>query len=202
MIQLYGRGQSRSFRGLWALLECGFESGKDFEYIHVDPQNLPNGYSSLNAQTKIPTLTDGELVLIESAAIVNYAGIKSGKLIPKDLAGCAAYDNFCYFILSDFEQPLWSIGKHKMLLPEEHRVEAMLSTAVYEFQKSQTALLDTWSIETYALGDEFTLADVLLGQTINWARRFGMDVNARLINYRDRMYQREACQQALQMIDA
>lgn len=198
MIKLYGRGQSRSFRGVWALLECGLE----FEYIHVDPANLETGYAELNSQTKVPTMTDGDLVLIESAAIVNYAGVKSGQYIPKDLAGCAAYDNFCYFIMTDLEQPLWTIGKHKMLLPEEYRHEPMLKTAVYEFEKSQNALMTLWQSKPFALGDEFTLVDVLLGQTVNWAERFGMQVNSELLEYRDRLYQRPAAQEALGMIEA
>ncbi len=197
MIKLFGRGQSRSFRGVWALQECGLE----FEYKHVDPTNLDDGYADLNSQTKVPTMTDGDLVLSESAAIVNYAGVKSGKFIPTDLAGCAAYDNFCYFVMTDLEQPLWTIGKHKMLLPEEHRVEAVLKTAVYEFQKSQDALMALWRNKPYALGDEFTLADVLLGQTANWAERFGMDVNEDFLAYRNRMYEREACQTALKMVE-
>ncbi len=197
MIKLYGRGQSRSFRGVWALLECDLE----FEYVHVDPAQPETGYAQLNSQAKVPTMVDGDLVLIESAAIVNYAGVKAGKYIPKDLAGCATYDNFCYFVMTDFEQPLWTIGKHKMLLPEEHRVDAVLKTAVYEFQKSQDALLALWQNQPFALGDEFTLADVLLGQTVNWAERFGMQVDDDLLSYRDRMYQREACQQALKLIE-
>lgn len=197
MIKLYGRGQSRSFRGVWALLECGLE----FEYVHVDPENLEPGYETLNSQIKVPTLTDGDLVLTESAAIVNYAGVKSGKLIPTDLEGSARYDNFCYFIMTDLEQPLWTIGKHMRLLPEEHRVEGAVKTAGYEFAKSQAALQALWKNQTFALGDEFTLADVLLGQTINWAERFGMQVDDNLLGYRDRMYERDACQQALQMVE-
>jgi hypothetical protein len=49
MIKLYGRGQSRSFRGVWALLECGLQADRDFEYMHVDPQNLSDDYPALNA---------------------------------------------------------------------------------------------------------------------------------------------------------
>ncbi len=196
-MKLYGRGQSRSFRGVWALLECGLE----FDYVHVDKDNLEAGYKALNSQTKVPTLVDGELVLTESAAIVNYAGIKSGKLIPKDLVGCSRYDNFCYFIMTDLEQPLWTIGKHLRLLPEQYRRKEVVETAIYEFEKSQQALQALWQQKPFALGDEFTLVDVLLGQTINWAERFEMKVDANLLAYRDRMYERAACQQALQIVE-
>ena len=195
MIQLYGRGQSRSFRGVWAMLECGLP----FEYIHVEKSSPPVDYENLNSQLKVPTMTDGDLVLVESAAIVNYAGMKSEKLIPRELAACAAYDNLCYFILTDLEQPLWTIGKHQRLLPEALRCEAVLETAAWEFAKAQKALLallgdrSLGDSDAYALGDTFTLADVLLGQTLNWAERFGQPLDQDLRAYRNRLYERTAC---------
>lgn len=196
-MQLYGRGQSRSFRGVWALLECGVA----FDYIHADKDQLEPGYADLNSQNKVPTLVDGDLVLTESAAIVNYAGAVSGKLIPTDQKGRAEYDNLCYFIMTDLEQPLWTIGKHMRLLPEAQRHEPVLKTAAWEFEKSQTALQALWQNKPCALGDDFTLADVLLGQTLNWAERFGMQVDDNLLAYRDRMYQRPACREALLLVE-
>ena len=197
-MKMYGRGQSRSFRGVWALLECGVT----FDYVHVDPATLDFDYSTINSQSKVPTLTDGDLVLSESAAIVNYAGNLSGKFIPDDAAERAAYDNFCYFIMTDFEQPLWTMGKHRFALPEEQRQESILSTALFEFSKAQSALQTLWHDQPFALGETFTLADVLMAQTLNWAQRFEMDVDENLLAYRDRMYARDACQQALQLVEA
>ena len=194
---LYGRGQSRSFRGVWALLEADIP----FEYVSVNSSNLPENYLQLNPQTKVPTLVDEDagLVLNESAAIVNYAGSLSEiELIPEQRAD---YDELCYFVMTELEQPLWTIGKHSFALPEEHRVEAMLSTAKFEFEKAQSALQSRFYTEAYGLGEQFTLADVLLAQTLNWAERFKMEVDENLIDYRDRMYQRPACIKGLKLIE-
>ena len=98
-MKLYGMGQSRSFRALWALEESGLE----YEYIAVktftdadDPASASNeNYLKLNTQGKVPTLVDGELILIESGAILNHIGrsAPAAGLIPEgDLAITAGKD--------------------------------------------------------------------------------------------------------------
>jgi glutathione S-transferase len=196
-MKLYGRGQSRSFRCVWAF----FEAEVPFEYINVAGSNLPDNYSTLNTQIKVPTLVDGDLVLNESAAIVNYAGrLSKQMLIPDEPRARASYDDMCYFVMTEFEQPLWSIGKHRFAIPEEYRIEDMFKTATWEFQKAQAALLQKFDGIGFVLGDDFSMADVLLAQTLNWAVRFEMDVDDGLKSYRDRLFERPACVTALNII--
>lgn len=95
-------------------------------------------------------------------------------------------------MLSELEKPLWTTGKHKFALPEEQRVERMLATAKWEFVKAQTAFSKLVRIDEFVLGDSFTFADILIAQTFNWADRFGFDVSAGYLEYRDRMYARDA----------
>lgn len=205
MITLYGSGQARSFRALWALEE----SGLPFEYHHVKIGHPEEGgsrhpsYLALNAQGKIPTLIHNDLVLTESAAIVNYVAslVPEKQLLPvDDVAVRAKYDEFCYFVLSDLEQPLWTTGKHRFVLPEEHRIEAVFSTAQWEFKRSLKALEHLMGDRLYAVADGFTCADILLAQTISWAERFEFDLPSVLIGYRDRLYQRAACKRALEKV--
>lgn len=206
MITLYGSGQSRSFRALWALEEAGLHYV--YKAMSREPGDEPShvnstAYAQLNSQRKVPTLVDAEIVLTESAAIVNYAALLSDKdLMPSAPVLRARYDEICYFVMTDFEQPLWSIGKHRFALPEEQRIKEMFDTAGWEFNKSLAALrvhmkgraLDT---SAFAVGNAFTMADVLLAQTLNWAQRFEMPLPQDLVAYRDRMYARNACQRAI-----
>ncbi|WP_062261248.1 glutathione S-transferase family protein [Endozoicomonas arenosclerae] len=202
MIKLYGFGQSRSFRALWALEE----SGVDFEYTNIRIGSSDEGgsqhpsYLKINAQGKVPTLVDGDLVLTESAAILNYIGslIPEKQLVPNQTpAARAKYDDFCFFVLSDLEQPLWSKGKHSFVLPEEHRIEAMFETVKFELSRSMKALDHYMEGKEFVLGDQFSCADILLAQTLNWADRFEFDVPKQYLEYRDRLYQRPACQRAI-----
>ena len=182
------------------------EAGLEYEYQHVKIGSSEGGgsrhpsYLAINCQGKVPTLVDGDLILTESAAIVNYiaALAPEKQLIPAESpAEKALYDEFCYFVLTDLEQPLWSKGKHSFVLPEEHRIEQMFTTVKWEWQRALASLNNTMEGREFAVGDCFTCADILLAQTITWAERFKFDIPQQYLDYRDRMYQRPACQKAL-----
>ena len=204
MITLYGSGQSRSFRDLWTLEESGLE----FEYKHIKIGDEGEGgsrhpsYLALNSQGKSPTLVHDELVLTESAAILNYvASLAPEKgLIPESKQQRAKYDEICFFVLSDLEQPLWTIGKHKMVLPRDYRIPGIFNTAKWEFRRSEDALLNHLGENEFVMGNQFTGADILIGQTLTWAERFEIKIPKQLVEYRDALYQRPACQRALEKV--
>lgn len=206
-MKLYGMAQSRSFRALWALEEAGIP----YEYIPIKllteasaPDSAQNpDYLALNIQGKVPTLVDGDFILTESAAIVNYIGRKapaSGLVPLQDISECARYDELMYFILAELEQPLWSNGKHRFALPEEQRIPQMLETAQFEFSKAVRTLDHLLDGREYAIGNRFTMADILLAQTFNWAMRFKFDVPEHYLALRERHYQRPAAVRAIQVI--
>lgn len=206
MIILHGRGQSRSFRVLWALEEANLP----FQYHEIKngsaevSGSLSKEYLSLNPQGKVPTFIDDGLVLTESGAILNYIATKSpgSDLIPEqDPKKRALYDQVCFFVLSDLEQPLWTNGKHRIFLPEEQQVSEVIPTTHWEFKKSLQALEPHMEGKKYALGDTFTMADILIAQTLNWAIRFKFDLPETFQSYRDRMYERSACKKAMLRIE-
>lgn len=194
-ITLYGLGPSRSFRCLWALAETGLEH--DFVSLELSSAEA-NGakspeYLALNPQGKVPSLRHDDFVLTESAAILNYIdGLSDQGFIPRDLKERAKYDELAFFVLSELEQPLWTTGKHKFAIPEEHRVPEVIATAHWEFDKALKALAKLISIDEFAMGSEFSFADILLAQTFNWADRFEFEVPSLYLEYRDRMYSRPA----------
>lgn len=208
-MKLYGKSMTRSFRCIWAAEEAALE----YEYIPVefgrrDEQGTDNeDYRLINSQGKVPTLVDDSygdksLVLTESAAIVNYLGLKSDKALrpsETDLFQSARYDELMFFIMSDLEQPLWTNGKHRFAIPKEHRVADVLPTTAWEFQKAQNALVKLiGEAPTYALGDSFSMVDVMLGHTLTWAEAFKFELLPGLKSYKDALYKREACQRAFQ----
>jgi len=207
-LKLYGMGHSRSFRDLWALEEAGLA----YEFINTtlrtdgsdaDSSKNPN-YLQLNAQGKVPTLVDGDLVLTESIAILNYIAriaTDSGLLPMGDMKTYAKFDELVCFILAELEQPLWSKGKHVFALPEEHRIPQMLETAKFEFAKAVNALDHLLGDSEFAIGNSFSLADILLAHTFNWAIRFEFDVPDKYVDLRNRHYQRPAAKRALAVIE-
>jgi glutathione S-transferase len=205
-MKLYGMGQSRSFRALWALEECGLK----YEYTAVtfgssEGDSLrSDAYKKINFEGKVPTLIDGDLVLFESGAILNYiaANCSDSNLIPSaDIKQRAKYDELCCFVLTELEQGLWTNGKHRFALPEEYRVSDVLTTATWEFSKAVKTLQNMFDGSSYVLGDVFTMADILLAQTLNWAERFKFTVPENLLAYKNRMYARPACVRSLEKVE-
>jgi len=202
-MKLYGMGKSRSFRALWALEEAGLK----YEYIEIEfGSEGKNGaasqeYLSLNTQGKVPTLVDDDLIITESGAILNYIASNSTDLtlIPSNnLKTRAKYDEMLCFVLSDLEQGLWTNGKHRFALPEAQRIPDILPTATWEFDKAIKALQNQFDGNGFVVGENFTMADVLLAHTLNWAESFKFDVPESLLTYKNKMYYRKACKKALE----
>ena len=205
-MKLYGMQQSRSFRCLWALEESGLQ----YEYIPIklrinkeDPDSAQNpAYLSINSQGKVPSLTDGEMILTESVAILNHIGRnapESGLLPIGDLKMQAKHDELVAFVLAELEQPLWSKGKHTFALPEQYKIPAMLDTAKFEFTKAVSALDRLLSSTEYAIGEKFSIADILLAHTFNWAIRFEFDVPQRYVDPRNQHHERPSVKRALKL---
>jgi len=194
-ITLYGVGTSRSFRCLWALHEAQLEH----EFVSLDLGGSgkdgakPDTYLKLNPQGKVPSLKHDDFVLTESAAILNYIDALSDlSFIPREIKARAKYDELAFFVLSELEQPLWTTGKHKFAIPEEHRVEQVLETTKWEFDKALNALSKLTTLNEFILGNSFTFADILVAQTLNWADRFDFELPSEYLNYRDKMFARDA----------
>ena len=206
-MKLYGMQQSRSFRCLWALEESGLE----YQYVPIklrteaevaDSAQNP-AYLAINVQGKVPTLIDGEMILTESVAILNYIARKAPEsgLIPNtDLQTLAKHDELVSFVLAELEQPLWSTGKHMFALPEEQRIPQMFDTAKFEFDKAIRTLDYLLDENEFAVANQFSIVDILLAQTFNWAIRFEFDVPQKYANLRDRHYDRPAAKRTIDLI--
>ena len=199
MLTVYGTPGTRSSRVTWTLEELGL----DYQFKKIDlrageGQRPP--FIDLNPGGKVPVLTDGDLVLTESVAICCYlADLKpEAGLIPPltDPAARATHLQWCCFAISELEQPLWSMAKHTFALPEDKRIAAMLATAGWEFRRPVKVLTTALQDREYILGDRFSVADILLGHTLAWARMVKLPLGDVLDGYADRLLTRPALAQA------
>lgn len=201
MLKVYGFPNTRATRVVWTLEETGAE----YEYVKV---NLLTGearkppYLELNPGGKVPALADGKFVLTESAAICTYIGEKypAAGLVPA--AGTqerARYDQWCFFVIGELEQPLWTLGKHRFALPEKWRVPAIMETALWEFSVAAKVLDSGLGDCEFILGDRFSAADILIAHTLAWANAFQVPLGfERLEAYAGRLLARPALAQARQ----
>jgi glutathione S-transferase len=201
MLTVYGCANTRSTRVVWTLEETGAE----YEYVPIDLRagaGRQPDYLALNIGGKVPTLVDGEFVLTESAAICTYVGDRfpDTGLVP--LVGTrerARYNQWCYFALSELEQPLWTIAKHRFALPERRRVPAVLDTAGWEFAVAAKVLAMGLGGEAFIVGERFTVADILIANTLAWARAYKLPLeHDNLQAYTARLWDRPALAKAQQ----
>jgi len=202
MITLYGFGQARSFRCLWALEES--ELPYKFKALNVKAgESQSEAYLKLHPEGKVPALEDGGFILNESGAILNYIASKcpGKRLIPEEGSKeRALYDQTLFFVLSELEQPLWTTGKHKFALPKELRVPEIRETTLWEFKRASATLQKRLGDRMTIVGDEFTGADIMVAHTLNWAESFKFPLNKQLKIYKDHHYQRPACQRAVAIV--
>jgi len=172
MIKLYGMFPTRAIRGLWALEEAE----ADYEFVPVDlskGDHKSEEYLKIHPGGKVPALQDGNLVLFESGAICTYIGDKypEKNLLPKPgTPQRALYDQWLFFALTELEQPLWTITKHSYVLPKEMRIPDIFKVAQYEFGLVAKVLDKGLGDNEFIMGETFTMADILLGQTLFWAK--------------------------------
>ena len=174
MITVYGYPKTRSNRITWMLEELG--ANYNFQLVDLmKGEGYSESYRAINPSGKVPALADDNLILTESSAIISYLGDKYGSapLMPKPgTAERGHHDQWACFAITELEQPLWTIGKHKFALPKEQRVPAIFETAAWEFQKALALLSAGLEDKNYILGTEFSAADILLGHTLFWAIAF------------------------------
>ncbi len=174
MYQLYGMPMTRATRVTWALEEIG----ADYQYHLVDlmkGEGQSADFLKLNPSGKVPVLVDGDLVLTESAAICTYLGDKhpeSGLVPPAGSSARGRYDQWSYFVLTELEQPLWTIGKHQFVFPEDKKVPAIIDVACWEFKRVASVLAKYLEGKSYLVADAFSMADIHAAHTLMWARAF------------------------------
>ncbi|MBQ49247.1 MAG: glutathione S-transferase [Zetaproteobacteria bacterium] len=194
-MKLYGFANSRSFRTLWLLEEVGAQ----YELKMLSPPDFNSDwFLEINPNGKVPALVDGDLKLFESAAICNHIARKfpEKELIPQATNELSIYDQWMFFVMSELEQPLWTMAKHKFALPKTYRQPDMKETALFEWNKALKAL-DAGLNTSYLVGESFTAVDIMAAQTLQWAERFKVPIESKkILDYKDRVVSRESFQQA------
>src|SRR6187399_3640389 len=104
-VNKFARGNTRDLRVLWALEEMGLT----YEIVGMDHPNHDldsPAYRAKNPFGQIPAIDDDGIIVTESGAIVLYLARKSGKLLPRELAGEAQVLRWSFTALTTIEVPV------------------------------------------------------------------------------------------------
>ncbi len=172
MYKVIGSLRTRAFRVAWMLNELA----QSFTVDPVPPRDA--SITSLNPSGKVPILLDGTDAIIDSVAICQYLADKHGQCtFPAGTIERAHQDSFTQFATDDVESCLWTVSKHKFVLPEALRVPAVMEACHYDFDRAMESLAKRLSSKNYVMGDTFTVPDLLLGHCGGWAESIGWTVN-------------------------
>lgn len=180
MIKLYGYWRSTAAYRVRIALNMK-QIAYSNQSIHLvkegGEQNKPE-YLALNPQALVPTIVDGDFVLGQSIAILEYLEEKYPQpaLLPKDIKLRAFARQLCQLIASDIH-PLNNLRVLQYLSNELNLADDAKKTWYHRWlHRGFTAyesLVSKHSVNgNYSIGDELSLADVCLIPQIYNAHRF------------------------------
>jgi len=198
MIKLYFAPRTRSVRILWLLeeLELPYELARVEFAAPADrffAQQTPLG--------KLPTIEDGDVVMCESGAIVEYILERygGGRLAPPvGSRERAAFLQWLHFAESTAFPPLGILVWLTL-----YREDGQDHTAIIESARARTAtgldFLERELGENEYLAGDFSAADIMMGFTLSAARVLGVldDRYPKLNGYLARLEARPAFQKAI-----
>jgi glutathione S-transferase len=133
-------------------------------------------YLALNPNGAIPTLVDGDFVLTESRAIMQYLASKKpdSGLLPRDERARADVTRWQFWDSSHFSPQLGNIAFEKFIkpmigmgAPDASKVEDALTN----FRRFAAVLNARLQGKQYVVGDSLTLADLTLACSLMYAKQ-------------------------------
>jgi glutathione S-transferase len=165
-IHLYYHPYSRAAGTLWALEEAGVPYELQVTDIMKGEQKGPE-LTAKNPMGKLPTLTDGDVVVTEAAAICLYLADRyaAGRLAPAlDDPRRGTYLRWSFFAPSVIEPAVMAHSGQW----EVREVSAGWGSYALMLAAAQSAIAG----RPYVLGDAFSMADVVFGGTLRYMMEF------------------------------
>ena len=181
MLTLYHAAQSRSIRPRWVLEELGVP----YRVVRIDlaaQDHKKPEYLRVNPNGTVPTLVDDDVAIFESAAICQYL---ADKFPDKHLAPPLGsperglYYQWNHYAMAALEQPIIVIFQHTVNLPEAERIPRVAASARQALAPVLDVLERTLAGREFILGEQLTVADVMVGSTLWWGQMMSLLGEAR-----------------------
>lgn len=145
------------------------EMGLDYQIVLVDilrgDQQTPE-FLALNPNGKMPVLVDGDVVVFESAAILQYLGRKSGKFYPADEHDRTRIDSWMYWQMSGLGPVSGNVNWFTRAAAKEGRDPSETSLALHRFRTEAARLFDV--LESGLSGSEFLCGAYSIADMCCW----------------------------------
>lgn len=164
MLTLFHAPQSRSSRLVWLIEEL--EADCRIEYCDIRRMDGTGAADPKNPHPdkKVPALVYDGVLVTESAAVALYLTDlhpEAGLGFPVDAPERGVLLTWLFWAAGEMEPSLWA------------RMSGETETnpfAKARYDAAVTRLLEALWVGPYLMGDRFTVADVMIGSTLGWAR--------------------------------
>jgi len=200
MITIWGGQTSRSIRVVWVLEEMGLPyrvRQVDMLAAEQDPAFL-----AVNPADYIPAMEDGDVVMVESIAIMEYLMARYGPTplapAPHDPA-FPAYQQFLHLGEAGLATLMMPVVVSRFIAPEAERDNWGANWCLRSFHKRLKLVRERLASAPYLAGGAFTAADISVTYALNLGlRHCGLTLDDAEQAYLARTTGRDAYKRALE----
>ena len=171
MITVYGEG--RGFRVVWLLEEMGLPYRLRDVDLLAGAENDPE-FLAINPAGFIPALVDGDVVMVESIAIMEYLMARYGPTplapAPTDSA-FPAYQQFLHLGEAGLAASVYFVNSARNFAPEGEGDNWSARQALDVFQTRLGLVTRQLALSPYLAGEAFTAADISVTYALELAQR-------------------------------
>ena len=174
MLKVHFAPNSRAGRIIWLMEELELEY--EVNVMPFSKEGLKSDeHRARHALGRVPVLEDGEVMIFESGAIIEYVLTrhKEGGLKPKtDSPEFPYYLQWFHYCEGMVMPPMNTIVVHTVLLPPDRRDETVLGQAQRLLTRALEPINEALEGKDYLIGD-FSGADIMLGHSCYMSNRMG-----------------------------
>jgi glutathione S-transferase len=176
MLEVFHAPRSRSVRVVWACEEMGLP----YKVLPIEfGQPRPAEFLRANPSGTLPAVRDGETVMTESVAIIQYLADRHGPTplaLRPEHADYADYLQFLFLGEAGLAAPLNAVIGTRFFAPEAERKGNWTVEMVIGGFHNRMKLVDRrLAGHAYMAGDDFSLADISVGYAIGLANMLGLN---------------------------
>lgn len=198
MLKIYHVTGTRSIRPIWLCYELGLPVEIETIDFSESFRDSPP-WRRISPAGKVPVMTDGDLILFESGAMVDVILERygEGRLCPDPgAAQSALYRQWCWFAEATLLRPL---GFARILRMKSDGAEVLVQEGIQKARDCLATVDQALLGRDFLLGPDFSAADIMMGCSLELLRHVGLvdDAYPNALAYLGRLKDRDACQRAM-----
>lgn len=201
-LTVWGVGSPRAFRVHWMLCEMGLPYDT-VRYSARSAETTSVEFGKLNPRRKVPVFRHGDLVLTESAAILNYIvdafPVPDQIHAPNDPRERARFSEWSYFVMTELDATsLYVIRRHQELFHIFGEAPAAVAAArSYFLQNIQAMAPRIAQANPFLFSPKLSVADIMLAGCLEWATSLELSLPEPAMRYLERIRARPAFIEAI-----